>query len=226
MASPYVVHKREPHDVYIGRPGPWGNPYVIGEDGTREQVIAKYEEHLLRSPELKGRLPELRGKTLGCWCAPQACHGDVLAYHANRRRLLVTGSRTWHDAETIWRVLETAHTFDPDILLVHGACPKGADLLCEACWDETLGGGTERVPADWYPAGQLDRASGFRRNEDMVHRGAWGCLAFIMPCVIRTCAGKKPDRGLPYHGTHGSVHCANYAEDHDIKVKRFAAPIL
>ena len=75
-----VVHcKRERHDVYIGRPSKWGNPFVIGRDGSREQVIAKYRTWVLARPELVAALPELRGKTLGCWCAPQACHGDVLA---------------------------------------------------------------------------------------------------------------------------------------------------
>lgn len=140
-----------------------------------------------------------------------------------RRRLLVTGSRSWDDAETIWRALKAAHAFDPDILLVHGACPRGADLLAEACWDENLGGGTERHPADWYAPGYFDPAQGFRRSEKMVRLGAWGCLAFIMPCP--NCPGKRPDRGLPYHGSHGGVHCANYAEDHGIPVKRYAAPI-
>jgi hypothetical protein len=80
MADPLVVHcKRTPHDVYIGRPSKWGNPFAIGRDGTREQVIARYERWLLEQPELLAALPELAGKTLGCWCAPRACHGDVLA---------------------------------------------------------------------------------------------------------------------------------------------------
>jgi hypothetical protein len=62
-----VVHcKRESYDVYIGRPSVWGNPFEIGKDGTREEVIAKYREHLLSSPDLMARLPELEGKTLGC----------------------------------------------------------------------------------------------------------------------------------------------------------------
>jgi hypothetical protein len=75
-----VVHcKRDRYDVYIGRPSKWGNPYVIGRDGTREQVIAKYRVWVLSRPEFVAALPELRGKTLGCWCAPQPCHGDVLA---------------------------------------------------------------------------------------------------------------------------------------------------
>ena len=76
----HVVHcKRDTYDVYIGRPSKWGNPFAIGADGTREQVIEKYRRWLIAQPALMAALPELRGKTLGCWCAPQACHGDVLA---------------------------------------------------------------------------------------------------------------------------------------------------
>jgi hypothetical protein len=79
-----VVHcKREAYDVYIGRPSKWGNPFTIGKDGTREQVIAKYREWLKSQPALMAALPELRGKILGCWCAPHPCHGDVLAELAN-----------------------------------------------------------------------------------------------------------------------------------------------
>jgi len=80
MAHPHVVHcKRGRYDVYIGRPSKWGNPFAIGRDGTRAQVIARYERWLGEQPELIGQLGELEGKTLGCWCAPNACHGDVLA---------------------------------------------------------------------------------------------------------------------------------------------------
>jgi hypothetical protein len=79
-----VVHcKREAYDVYIGRPSKWGNPFVIGKDGTREQVIEKYGRWLTSQTALMAALPELKGKTLGCWCAPHTCHGDVLAELAN-----------------------------------------------------------------------------------------------------------------------------------------------
>ena len=82
-----VVHcKVSPYDIYIGRPSKWGNPFSIGYDGNREQVIAKYIEWIKRQPELLASLPELKGKVLGCWCSPQACHGDVLAELAERRR--------------------------------------------------------------------------------------------------------------------------------------------
>lgn len=74
-----VVHcKKEPYDVMIDRTTKWGNPFTIGEDGTRKEVIEKYRKWLLNNKELLKCLPELRGKILGCWCKPNACHGDVL----------------------------------------------------------------------------------------------------------------------------------------------------
>lgn len=68
--------------MYIGRPSKWGNPFSIGRDGTRDDVIKKYEAWLIRSEVFKD-IAELKGKTLGCWCSPQACHGDVLSRYAN-----------------------------------------------------------------------------------------------------------------------------------------------
>ena len=80
-----VVHcKKEPFDVYIGRGSKWGNPFVIGKDGTRTEVIEKYKEYLFNNRELYSCIfTELQGKILGCWCSPKACHGDVLAEIAN-----------------------------------------------------------------------------------------------------------------------------------------------
>ena len=74
-----VVHcKKEPFDIYIGRPSKWGNPFEIGKDGTREEVIEKYSEWIKTQLDLLKALPELKDKILGCWCAPLSCHGDVL----------------------------------------------------------------------------------------------------------------------------------------------------
>ena len=70
--------------VYIGRPSKWGNPFVIGKDGTREEVVAKFEEYLLGNSELLAAVKEeLKGKDMLCFCAPRACHGDVLVRVAN-----------------------------------------------------------------------------------------------------------------------------------------------
>lgn len=75
-----VVHcKREPYDVYIGRPSKWGNPYKIKDFECRERCIDLYKQWLLTNEKLMSQIGELKGKTLGCWCAPLACHGDVLA---------------------------------------------------------------------------------------------------------------------------------------------------
>ena len=69
--------------VYVGRPSKWGNPFVIGRDGSRFEVIAKYRAWVIEQPDLMASLGELRGRNLACWCAPLACHGDVLIKLAN-----------------------------------------------------------------------------------------------------------------------------------------------
>lgn len=75
-----VVHcKKEKYDIYIGRGSDWGNPYKIGVDGTRNEVIEKYKLYLQSRPDLLARIGELKGKILSCWCAPKNCHGDYLA---------------------------------------------------------------------------------------------------------------------------------------------------
>ena len=70
--------------IYVGRRTKWGNPWKIGESGTREQVIELFEQYihdvLEKQPEF---LDELRGKDLVCWCAPLACHADILLKLAN-----------------------------------------------------------------------------------------------------------------------------------------------
>lgn len=92
MSRTRVVHcKRERYDIYIGRPSPWGNPYsdrpgtlARYQVASREEAIQKYETWLQTQPELLALLPQLRGKVLGCWCKPKACHGDVLARLADQ----------------------------------------------------------------------------------------------------------------------------------------------
>lgn len=79
-----VVHcKKASYDVYIGRGSKWGNPFRIGPDGSRDDVIHKYEAYLKNTPELFSSLHELKGKVLGCWCHPRPCHGDILAFYAD-----------------------------------------------------------------------------------------------------------------------------------------------
>ena len=86
---PKVLNKRTAskeelsNSVYCGRPSIWGNPFVSGKDGNREQVISKYIDWLETQPQLLSQLHLLRGKNLVCWCAPKACHCDILLELAN-----------------------------------------------------------------------------------------------------------------------------------------------
>jgi len=84
---PRVLNTRRLTDatvgIYIGRPSKWGNPFVIGRDGDRCDVVRKYEAWVQTQPALMTALPELKGKDLRCWCAPLPCHGDVLLRLAN-----------------------------------------------------------------------------------------------------------------------------------------------
>lgn len=66
--------------VYIGRGSRWGNPFRIGVDGTREEVIEKFRTQIL--PKLN--CEELRGKHLVCFCKPAFCHGDLILTKANK----------------------------------------------------------------------------------------------------------------------------------------------
>jgi hypothetical protein len=84
---PVVVNcKHDSYDIYIGRPGDWGNPFTheIKETlakyvvSSREEAIAAYRNYICSNEALMNRLEELSGKRLGCWCHPQKCHGDVL----------------------------------------------------------------------------------------------------------------------------------------------------
>jgi len=84
LGAPRAVHcTRERHHAYIGRPSKWGNPFVVDKHGTRGECIALYEGWLRENTALFAALDELRGLVLGCWCAPRACHGDLLVRLAN-----------------------------------------------------------------------------------------------------------------------------------------------
>jgi hypothetical protein len=71
--------------IYCGHGTPFGNPFVIGLDGTRPEVIAKFEEWWLAKPTafLATARRRLRGQILICWCYPRQCHCDFLAEWAN-----------------------------------------------------------------------------------------------------------------------------------------------
>ncbi len=80
----HVRERREPGDVYIGRPSKWGNPFVVGTAYLRGEACHEHALWIRNQPQLMAQLPELKGKNLVCYCAPKACHGDTLLALANQ----------------------------------------------------------------------------------------------------------------------------------------------
>lgn len=121
-------------------------------------------------------------------------------------RIIVTGSRTWSDRDTVWQALDhiaaAARATGYPVIVAHG-CAPGADQLA-AEWvtaRKRIGWPVlaERFPADWSRHG---RRAGRVRNAEMVKPGADVCLAFILD------------------GSRGATHCADLAEANDIRTQR------
>lgn len=83
------------NNIYIGRKGVvfidgkrypsensiFCNPFKIDQNNDREKVLKKYKDHLqekLKDEDFREKFLNLEGKTLGCWCKPEKCHGDVI----------------------------------------------------------------------------------------------------------------------------------------------------
>lgn len=87
MSNPVIYNKHTgypPDAVYVGRGSAFGNPFVIGHDGTRDEVIDQFRTWFLSRPRLVAKAKqELAGKDLVCFCAPNRCHAEVLLEIAN-----------------------------------------------------------------------------------------------------------------------------------------------
>jgi hypothetical protein len=122
-------------------------------------------------------------------------------------RVLITGSRDWIAEDLVHAALAHALYQNVPAVIVHGACPTGADA--QASWwtrqHHVIGLTEERHPAQWRSGGRLDRRAGFRRNAEMVALGADVCLAFIR------------------NGSRGASHTARLAEEAGIAVRRWTA---
>lgn len=75
------------YEVYIGRSSIFGNPFIIGQHGTRRDVILLYKKYfkdrITNDPSFKKEVLSLKGKILGCHCKPLACHGDIIVEYLN-----------------------------------------------------------------------------------------------------------------------------------------------
>lgn len=164
---------KEKYDVYIGRnknndAGLWGNPWIIGRDGSREEVIERYKQEFnkkILDKEFRAEVLKLKNKTLGCFCRPESiCHGDVLKEYLDKRTgLAVIGSRTFVNYAGLVSVWKKYFVGKFDYIVSGGA--NGADKLGKSLSDETGLDYVEFLP-DWDKFGG---GAGMIRNKDIIN---------------------------------------------------------
>lgn len=170
------LRKTSGYNTYIGRANGelkqsiWANPFTVKEYG-RGNCIDKYEEYLRKSPELLHKLPSLKDKTLGCWCKPEPCHGDILSRYAHKEegkfRLLVSGSRSLYAFDVIKDfIIETLMPKYKDIIIIEGGA-KGIDIAARNVAKD-LDIDNLTIPAIWEVNGVKNKRAGFERNSVML----------------------------------------------------------
>lgn len=82
MAHPRVVKIGTGPAVYVGRPTPLGNPFILGVHGDREKVVALYKEWFedkIKDEALPSKvIKNCANKNLSCYCAPKLCHAEII----------------------------------------------------------------------------------------------------------------------------------------------------
>lgn len=156
-----VVHcKREPYDVYAGRPSKWGNPFHLKFESERDKVVAQHREWLRGQPKLLADLHELKDKTIGCFCFPRLCHADNYAEILDSYKVIVAGSRDLSGVELINSAV-VASCFRVDIVVSGTA--RGIDQSGEE-WASNNDKEILKFPANWAAEGN---SAGYKRNERM-----------------------------------------------------------
>ncbi|MGX9944817.1 SLOG family protein [Bradyrhizobium denitrificans] len=198
MPAPRVYNKHHgdaPRGaVYIGRGSPYGNRFVIGEHGDRDEVCNRFECEQLPDMDVSA----VTGKDLVCFCAPHRCHGDSIMLKANFR-VVVFGGRDYADKRTLYRALDAVHARRKITCIIEGEM-SGADRLARH-WAEEHGVIVDPYPADWdnidrpgavvrrNSRGKLyDAAAGPFRNERMLREGR--------PSFAIGCPGGKGTRDM------------------------------
>ncbi len=168
----WVVHcKKDPFDVLIDRTTKWGNPFKMEEETERDESVQKHKEWLMTQPKLLNDLHELRNKVLGCWCAPKACHGDILSYLTldtpDKIKLIIAGSRSFRDYPLLEEEsLKVVKGFK-DVIIISGMA-KGADKL-GVYFAKKHGFTYIPMEAIWKDEeGNFRKVAGYERNENMI----------------------------------------------------------
>jgi len=165
------IYHKVPYQVYIGRAGKgqdgtFGNPF---SKGSREEKIAQFKiyfyNRIKNDKEFAKQIMSLRGKTLGCFCSPKLCHGDVIIEYLNNLpdtkpiKLAVVGSRSFYDYGYMKDILDWH-----DIKKIISGGARGVDKLAEQyAVDKNIP--LKIFPADWDTFG---KSAGYKRNVQIV----------------------------------------------------------
>lgn len=197
--------------VYIGRGSPYGNRFVIGQHGDRDQVCNRFECEQLPDMDVS----DLTGKDVWCFCAPHRCHGDSILLKVNFR-VVVFGGRNYAGRSTLYRALDAVHARRKITCIVEGEA-SGADRLARE-WAEDRGVAVDPYPADWdnidrpgavvrrNKYGKLyDALAGHVRNEQMLREGR---PQFAIGCPGGTGTADMTERCLAYGINPATVEAA------------------
>ncbi len=171
-----VCINEEKYDVYIGRtknnePGEWGNPWIIGPDGTREEVIEKYRQNFqekVKNQEFVEKVLKLKNKTLGCFCKTKdrpntPCHGDVIKEFLDKKcGLAIVGSRDFCNYQAIKDVFDKYFLGEFYYIVSGGAI--GVDSCAKKLAIEKDMDYIEFLP-DW----KIGRHAGMLRNREIIN---------------------------------------------------------
>ncbi|ARQ95298.1 hypothetical protein [Bradyrhizobium phage BDU-MI-1] len=199
MPAPKVYnkhHKNAPADArYIGRGSPYGNRFIIGEHGDRDEVCDLFEQEQLPNMDVR----ELANCDLVCFCAPHRCHGDSILLKANHR-VLVFGGRKFDNRKALYRSLDVAHMLRKITCIIEGEA-SGADRMARE-WAEEHGVPVDRYPAKWD---DIDRPGA------RVRKNKFGKLydadAGPLRNTIMLREG-RPDKAIGFPGGSGTANMA------------------
>jgi hypothetical protein len=186
------------------RPGKWGNPFVIGRDGDRAEVLAKHKKWIVRQAGHMAALGELTGRDLVCCCAPLGCHCHTLLRLANPwtgiegpLRLLVCGGRDYQDHHAVCKALDTVGARYGISVLISGA-QTGADSLGLdwAHFRDVPVMAFPVTPTEWKKIG---REAGPLRNRKMLEQG-------------------RPDAVVAFPGDRGTKNMKDQARAAGLKI--------
>lgn len=212
METKVVNIYKDKYDVYIGRKGRnqdgyFGNPFPLKKGEERGSTIEKYKEYfykrLKEDSEFKNKIESLKGKTLGCFCKPKTCHGDVIAEYLDRPfKILVCGSRDIRDWKFVFDKLDFLLSKKDlsSVIIIHGDQKSfdkhleiyyGADYFAKL-WAKSRNVKQIPFPAPWEglpdtpkkllkksPYGDYWPGAGMYRNKQMLRENPDACVGFL-----------------------------------------------